>query len=394
MFDILDGILLVAVVIFAVSGYRQGFVVGALSFVGFLGGGVLGAKLARPVTHLVGETHNAPLVALLVVLGLAVGGQVAATAIGASLRGRLTWRPGRAADNIAGAILSGLSVLLVAWLLANAVSRSPFTGLAKQVGSSQVLSAVDTVMPGSVRGAFADLRTIVDRNGFPQVFAGFGGGPVAPVGPPNPATVTTVGVQNAAASVLKVRGIAPSCSKQVEGSGFVFAPEHVMTNAHVVAGVKEPNIIVNGRAMPARAVLFDPETDIAVLYVPGLTTASLHFQASPAGQPDDDAVVAGYPEDGPLTTVAARIRDRLSARAPDIYSRGTVVRDIFSVRAQVLPGNSGGPLLSSTGSVYGVIFAAATDTSQTGYALTAAQVRADAAAAATATTGVSTRGCD
>jgi S1-C subfamily serine protease len=199
-------------------------------------------------------------------------------------------------------------------------------------------------------------------------------------------------VRGSRAAVLKVRGIAGSCSKQVEGSGFVYAPQRLMTNAHVVAGVRQPKVEVDGQALPARVVLFDPARDVAVLYVPDLRRAPLGF----AGQAraSDSAVVAGYPQDGPFTAVAARVRNRQTARSPDIYSEGMVSREIYALRSVVRPGNSGGPLLSPDGRVYGVVFAAATDDPETGYALTAAQVRQDAQAGATATERVSTRGCD
>jgi S1-C subfamily serine protease len=393
MFDLLDGILLIAVILFAVSGYRQGFVVGALSFVGFLGGGVLGAHVATPIADLIGVRDNGALVGILVVLILAMLGQVGATALGAALRDRLTWRAGQTVDSVLGAVLSGLSVLLVAWLLATAVDRSPFQSLSREVHNSAVLTTVDSAMPSPVRNAFTDLRQLVNDNGFPQVFAGLGGGHIVSVAAPDPAVLSAPGPQEAASSIVKIQGVAESCSRQVEGSGFVYASRRVMTNAHVLAGVTNPVVEAGGHTYPARTVLFDPERDIAVLYVPGLELAPLQF-AQPSGQANDEAVVAGYPENGPYTTAAARIRNELNARAPDIYSRGTVVRDIYAIRAVVRPGNSGGPLLSRTGSVYGVVFAAATDDADTGYALTADEVDASADAARTATQRVATQGCD
>jgi S1-C subfamily serine protease len=392
--NLLDLLLLLTVVVFAVSGYRQGFVIGAFSFVGFLGGGVLGAQLATPFADAIGQQENGALVGIFVVLGMALAGQIAATAVGAALREHVTWRSGQQVDAVAGAVLSGVSVLLVAWLLATAVYRSPFEGLAREVRTSTVLTTVDDGMPSAVRDAFADLRRLVDDNGFPEVFAGIGGQSVVAVDPPDAATVAAPGVLAAASSIVKIRGVAPSCGKQVEGTGFVYSPQRVMTNAHVVAGVREPQIVLGNSTLPARVVVFDPDRDVAVLYVPQLLRAPLRFQASPAGVADDEAVIAGYPQDGPYRTVPARIRNRQTARAPDIYSEGTVVRDIYAVRGQVLPGNSGGPLLSEDGTVFGVVFAAATDDSDTGYVLTAREVNRPAVTGETATAAVSTNGCD
>jgi S1-C subfamily serine protease len=391
--NVLDILLILAVVLFAASGYRQGFVVGASTFVGFLGGGMLGAQLALPVADLIGQRSNGALIALIAVVALACLGQVIGSAIGVALRRYLTWRPGQTVDSLAGAALSGLSVLLVAWLAATAVERSPYETLAREVRGSTVLTTVDEGMPGQARNAFADLRRLADGSGFPDVFAGLGGEAIVAVGPPDPAVVTTSGVRAAAASIVKVRGVAPSCSRQVEGTGFVYAPQRVMTNAHVVAGVREPQVEVDQRLLPARVVLFDPDRDIAVLYVPDLNRAPLAFQNSPDGQPDDNAVIAGYPQDGPYLTQPARIRNRQPATAPNIYSEGSVRRDIFAVRGPVRPGNSGGPLLSARGTVYGVVFAAATDDNETGYVLTADEVSVPAQAGARAITQVSTRSC-
>jgi S1-C subfamily serine protease len=166
-----------------------------------------------------------------------------------------------------------------------------------------------------------------------------------------------------------------------------------MTNAHVVAGVPHPSVNVNGTQLAATTVLFDPKRDIAVLYVPGLQARALAF-ATKTGSAGDSAIVIGYPENGPFTAVSARIRDRLTARGVDIYSQSEVDREIYGIRSRVLPGNSGGPLLTPTGQVYGVVFAAATDDSNTGYALTSGEVAPDAQAGAAATAGVSTQGCD
>ena len=393
MFDLLDAVLLVAVVLFGISGYRQGFVIGALSFAGFLGGGVLGAKLAPSVSSLFHrDPSGAPLLAILVVFVGAAIGQVLAATLGAALKRRMTWEPARAVDSVAGAIMSGISVLLVAWILAYAVDRSPFVGLAKQVRNSRVLIAVDALVPDSVRTWFADLVRLVDQGNFPQVFSALGGGHFIATSPPDPTVISLPAIQSAERSVVKVRGAAQSCARQVEGSAFVISPNHVMTNAHVVAGVTSPTIYIGNRSVPAKVVLFDPDRDVAVLYAPGLGLQPLSFAGG--AQPGASAVVAGYPEDGPFTVVPARVRNRQQARAPDIYSRGMITRDIYALRALVRPGNSGGPLLATDGRVYGVVFAAATDDNETGYALTASEVRSDAQSGATATTPVSTQGCD
>ena len=192
---------------------------------------------------------------------------------------------------------------------------------------------------------------------------------------------------------MKIVGTAPSCSRTLEGSGFVIAPEHVLTNAHVVAGVRNgPVVIAHHRSFHASVVLYDPERDVAVLYVPALGSPALPFAFHASA--GDSAIVAGYPLNSHFTAVPARIGNEEPANSPDIYQEHIVTRDIYAVRAVVQPGNSGGPLLSTRGSVYGVVFAAATDVADTGYALTAGEVASDVSAGRTATARVSTEACD
>ncbi len=392
--DLLDVVLLVACVVFGISGYRQGFVVGVLSFAGFLGGGAVGAKLAPAIAHRYFPGTNAALVGLVVVFLAAALGQVLAIAIGTVLRTRLTWRPLRLVDSVAGASVSIVSVLLVAWLLATAVAHSSLAGLGREVRESQVLAAIDGVMPDAARVWFSSFRRLLDNYPFPQVFGSLQPERVVPVAPPDPKVLDSAGLRAAQRDVVKITGDAKACSRRLEGSGFVYAPQRVMTNAHVVAGVQAPVVRVadRGAVLPARVVVYDARRDVAVLYVPGLSLRPLSF----AGRAErgSDAVVAGYPQDGPFTATPARVRSAQQARGPDIYQQEQVTREVYSLRAVVRPGNSGGPLLSPAGGVYGVVFAAAVDRPDTGYALTAREVASDAAAGTGATRAVSTRGCD
>jgi S1-C subfamily serine protease len=189
---------------------------------------------------------------------------------------------------------------------------------------------------------------------------------------------------------LKVRG-ENDCGRGVEGTGFVYSPGRIMTNAHVVAGVDNPHVLVGDQEVPAQVVYYNPDLDVAVLSVPGLNRPFLRFDKS--GEARDDAAVLGYPNDGPYNVQAARIRGEQRLRSPDIYGNGTVVREVFSLRSLVRPGNSGGPLLSDDGDVYGVIFAASVTDRDTGYALTADQVAQSAAAGITSNREVDTGGC-
>ena len=393
--DLLDLILIVLVVAFAVAGYRQGFIIGVLSFAGFVGGGAIGAVFGpRIARSLVSGLAQQALVAIIVVFVAALIGQLLASGVGVAVRARLTWHPATVIDAIGGAAVSVISVLLIAWLIASAVAYAPFPLISRQVNGSAVLRGVDRLMPPAATLMFSDFRALLARGPYTQVFGALGAEGALSVGPPDNGVLSSRGLARAGRSVVKVQGTALSCSRRIEGSGFVFARDHVMTNAHVVAGVTQgPEVSApSGRELPAQVVLYDPQRDIAVLYVPGLAAAPLHFarQAS-AGA---NAIVVGYPLDSSITKVAARIGGSEAARSPDIYQTTQVTREIYSVRAVVKPGNSGGPLLAPAGRVYGVVFAAAVSVPDTGYALTASEVEPDARAGRTATVPVSTGACD
>jgi len=394
--DLLDLILIVLVVAFAVAGYRQGFIIGVLSFAGFIGGGAVGAVFGpRIARSLVSGVAQQALVAIIVVFVAAMLGQLVASGGGVAVRSRVTWRPATVVDAIGGSAVSVISVLLIAWLIASAVAYAPFPLISRQVNGSAVLRGVDQVMPSAASVMFSDFRRLLARGPYAQVFGALGAEGALSVGPPDNSVLSSRGLARAQGSIVRIKGTAPGCSRRIEGSGFVFAHDHVITNAHVVAGVRPgPQVSTpRGARLRSRVVLYDPERDIAILYVPQLAVASLHF----AGQASagDNAIVAGYPLDSPtLTAVAARIGGSEAASSPDIYQTTTVTREIYSVRAVVKPGNSGGPLLSPGGRVYGVVFAAAVSAKDTGYALTAAEVAPDARAGRAATRLVSTQGCD
>jgi S1-C subfamily serine protease len=391
--DLLDLLLVIAALLFAVSGYRQGFVVGVLSFVGFLGGGVLGARAAPGIADAeVLADLPRPVVGLGIVFLAATIGQLLATLVGAAVRERLTWRPARTVDAFGGSLVSVVSLLLVAWLVGTAVASSPFPTLASQVRNSVVLQTVDGAVPAPVERFFGSFRRLIDDRGFPEVFGGLAPTQVTEVDPPDAALAQSAVVQAVQPSVLKITGVAESCRRRIEGTGFVYAAERVMTNAHVVAGVTEPRVQVGEDELAARVVLFDAGRDVAVLAVAGLRAPALSFTGE--AEQGSGAIVVGYPQNGPFRPDAARVRGVQRARGPDIYQQQTVVREIYALRGQVRPGNSGGPLIDEQGRVLGVIFAAAADDPQTGYALTAAEVASSAEAGAAATDPADTRTCD
>jgi S1-C subfamily serine protease len=393
--DLLDLALLVIAAAFAVSGYRQGFIVGSLSFVGFVGGAVLGAEFGPAIARaIVGGQNQQDVVAVILLVSAAIIGQFVASSIGAAMRQTMTSRSSTTMDAIGGSAVSVLSMLLIAWAIGSVLISSPFTVVDQQVNNSVVLGTMDKVMPTPAKTMFSEFRRMLATGPFPQVFSDIGAAHLFPVQAPDPAVLNSPGYLAAKSRVVKVQGTAPSCDRSIEGSGFVYAPDHVLTNAHVVAGVTQGPVVSapDGTTYHASVVFYDPQVDIAVLYVPGLNLTPLQFAGS--AQDGADAVVAGYPLDHSFTAVAARIGDTQSAVGPDIYQTGTVTRQIYEIRAEVEPGNSGGPLLSPSGTVYGVVFAAAVGDPQTGFALTSAEVASDANAGAAQTVPVSTQSCD
>jgi S1-C subfamily serine protease len=390
--SVLDLVLLLVALLFAANGYRQGLVVGFLGFVGFLGGALLGVQLSPLVADWVDAGIGRVLVVLLVVFAIASLGQALAVVIGSALRSRLPGRTTRIVDSFGGAVISVVAALLVVWMVAAPLASAPVPWLASEVRRSAVIASVDNAMPESVRRLYARLGAAVDQGDFPEVFGRLTPTDVRSVEPPDPRLASSAVVRTAERSVVKVLGEAPSCDRRLEGTGFVFAPQRVMTNAHVVAGTQRLTIEVGGGRFEAQVVVYDPARDLAVLAVPGLSAPVLRF--APVARPGADAIVVGYPLDGPYTAVSARVRDMRDVRGPDIYNSRTVDREVYTIRATVRSGNSGGPLLAPDGTVYGVIFAAAVDDPQTGFALTTRESSPVIAAGRTASAAVDTGPCD
>jgi S1-C subfamily serine protease len=396
--NVLDFLLILAAVWFAVIGYRQGFVVGIMSVVGFLGGG-LAAVYLLPVIWDAATDRAQPgsvaiVTAVAIVIVCASVGQAFTTHLGNRLRTGITWSPARALDAGGGALVNVLAMLTVAWLIGSALATTTLPTIGREVRSSKVLLGVSRVVPPSADTWFTNFSDTLAQNGLPQVFGTFGSEPITSVPAPDPALVNSSAVTTARRSIVKVVGTAPGCGKVLEGSGFVFAKDRVVTNAHVVGGVSEPTVQVGGtgRLHDAHVVLYDWQRDIAVLDVPGLDAPSLRL-ATRDERTRDDAIVAGFPENGPFDVRAARIRDRIEADGPDIYHRGTVHRDVYSLYATVRQGNSGGPLLTTSGQVAGVVFAKSLDDANTGYALTSDEIAPDLAAGRTASRQVDSESC-
>jgi S1-C subfamily serine protease len=293
-------------------------------------------------------------------------------------------------------VLQAITVVVAAWLVALPLASASFPALASGVRGSEVLRAVDSVMPAAAKELPGELRQLLNNSGFPDVTNPFAETPITEVGVPDAALAKSAVVADIADSVLKIRGRAPSCSRQLEGSGFVIGPKLVLTNAHVVAGTDETGveIIKRGKAveLDATVVLYDPAVDVAILRVPDLDAEPLQFDPQVA-QPGQDSIVVGYPLDGPYTATAGKVRQQINLKGPDIYESGEVTRDVYTIRAVVRSGNSGGPMIDPDGKVAGVVFGAALDDQETGFVLTVAQVTPAVQAAPNLTRKVDTGPC-
>jgi S1-C subfamily serine protease len=393
----LDLFLALVLVGYAVIGYRHGFVVSVMSLVGFLAGGALGMwLLPELLRHWDTVDSNVLWRTLALVLGvffLAALGQGSAVAAGSRMRSGLRDRPGRVADSALGAVATVLAVSVLVWFLAGAVRAGAQTPLAKAVGTSRIISTIDRFVPAQTGRLFAGFQSVLDREGFPRVFDGVRAEPIAPISPPDSQLAFGAGVSRAAASIVKITGVASSCNRDQEGSGWVVAPERVVTNAHVVAGTTSESVRIGGggRSHDAHVVVFDPKRDLAVLSVPGLAAPVSRLGANL--QRAGGAVVAGFPLNGPYRLDSARVREVLTATGADIYGNPGVVRQVYSLYARVQPGNSGGPLLSPSGAVVGIVFARSLDDDKTGYALTLDEARPVLEAARGSGSPVSTGGC-
>lgn len=391
----IDIIVVGACLLGAVAGYRRGALLAVFSFAGLLLGAVLGAQLVDPVARQFTDgsvTVRVP-IALFCVLTLGIIGQLFGGWIGGTLRQHVTWRPAAQLDSVLGALASVIATLVVAWLIAVPLASSSSPSLSAQVRDSRVVAGVDSMMPDAADELYASLRDYLDQSGFPRVFGALDRSQVSDVPPPDQALAESSAVEAVRSSVLKIRGEARSCDRAIEGSGFVYAPEHVLTNAHVVAGTDQVRVQTGDDGLRARVVLFDPSRDVAVLEVPGLTAQPLVFAADEAAR-GADAIVVGYPEDGPFDVRAARVRDHQTLYGRDIYGTGDVGRDVYAIRSLVRSGNSGGPLVAPDGTVLGMVFAAALDEPDTGFALSAQEIQAAGAeSAAQSSAAVGTGQC-
>jgi S1-C subfamily serine protease len=374
--NLVDLVVIVLVVGAALHGFFLGAAIQVASFAGLWGGLALGAALAPTVSRAGGS----PLARVLLALGTLLVATVLVTGLTRTLGVRI-WRRVRQAglgrvDAAAGAVVAAVATLLAAWLLASVVARLPSPGLTREIQHSAILRALDRRLPAPP-AIFARLGRLFDPLGFPDVFAQFEPNPGASLPLPGDPLVRAA-LAAGGASTLKIEGT--GCGDIQEGSGFVVAPGLVLTNAHVVAGVDRPTVLDRAGVHQSVPVLFDPKLDVALLRTSALADRPLALLGTTVGRGSQDAVL-GYPGGGPLRAMPAVVLSKVTALGRDIYGRGLVARDVYQLRADIRPGNSGGPLLQPDGTVVGVVFARSSLNPELGFALTSAEVRSKVQAA-------------
>jgi S1-C subfamily serine protease len=370
----LDLAVLAVAFVAAISGWRSGALGSLLSFVGVVLGLVAGVLLAPHVVSQLSGPRTKLFVTLFLILALVVIGEIAGVVLGRAVRGAIRHRTLRTFDSVIGVGLQVLAVLMAAWMLATPLTSSDQPNLAALVRGSKVLAQVEELAPPWLKAVPTRLKgLLLDTPGIPDVLQPFDRTPIVAVEAPDAALANDAVVAATRPSVVKIRGVAPSCQKVLEGSGFVVSPNRVMSNAHVVAGSDSVTVEVDGQNYDAAVVSYDPDADISILDVPGLPSPPLAFAEKPAPT-GTDAVVMGYPGGGDFIATPARIREIIELNGPDIYRTTTVTREVYTIRGTVRQGNSGGPMIDRGGEVLGVVFGAAVDDADTGFVLTGSEV--------------------
>ncbi|CAN5441870.1 MarP family serine protease [soil metagenome] len=358
---------MIVLLVYLSEGWRNGFLRSLAAIVGLVAGAVA-AFFSIP---LVGAIVPDPFWRTFLVVSVAVAfillGTMLGGAIGRVMRGRAERARLRPLERVGGAFANLIAGALITALIAGSVASLGIPVLSQAVSNSWVLQAIQAVTPEPVTAALARLRSAVLAEGLPVISGGFGGITKSP-GVPQVST-NTVALEAAAASVVRINGTAYACGQNQSGSGFVISKDRIVTNAHVVAGVQQPVIEApNGQALDGRVVYFDPDNDLAVIAVSGLGAPTLAL-GDPLGV-GNKAVIDGYPYGGPFTTGGAQVLAKSDESVQDIYSSKRTVREIYTLAADIEPGNSGGPLLSENGTIAGIVFAKSSDDANLGYAMT------------------------
>lgn len=343
----IDFIIIVFAALFAFVGFARGFLIGVISLAGFALGAYLGTRLG-PL--LLDQGNASPFAPLFGLLGALLGGIIisaGAEGIAGAMRAGIASPAAHAIDGVLGSALAIALALGIAWLLSVIVLQTPGVREYRHtIQRSVILKQLNAVLPSD-----KVLKALARFDPFPRV-----NGPEADVGPPKRAVARDPDIEHAGDSVVQILG--NSCGLAVSGSGWVAAPGIVVTNAHVVAGQDPGDTVVRrrdrGRRFAATAIAFDARNDVAVLRVASLPAPALSFSRDV--KVTEPGAVLGYPLSGPFDIRPARIGRTQRVLTQDAYGRRLVRRRITSFRADVQPGNSGGPIVDVAGRVSATVF--------------------------------------
>ncbi|MEJ5928752.1 MarP family serine protease [Corynebacterium sp. H128] len=356
-----------------VTGWRQGAFSSVLSTIGVILGLVCGAAAAPLVMSYTESTAFRFLLALGTVLLLIGIGNMLGGVIGGRLRQNMRTKSAQRIDSAVGSVFQVLATLIVAWLIAIPLATAAPGSIARGISGSKILQGVDRFAPAQLHALPNQISAMLNESGLPPLLSPFEAASSAEVAAPRIEVENRAMVEDLRDSVVHVTGQAAKCRHTLSGSGFVVSDDYVLTNAHVVAGTESVELDTVLGVREATVVLYDPGVDVAVLHAPGLGLEPLQWASEPA-ETGADAVVMGYPGSGPFTATSARIRDRITINGPDIYAGSRLDREAYTLRGSVRQGNSGGPLTTADGELLGMIFGAAADTTDTGYALTKEEI--------------------
>jgi len=353
-----------------IRGYEIGSVRQIFSMVGFFSGLYFGAWIEPHFVHFAHTTLSRSWLTLGITCGCALILLIVGEYVGVKLKKKLLHHEAEKIDRGFGTLVGAVMLLGAVWIISGILVSLPFPSLQIQLRGSAIVRLLDQRLP-SAPNVLADLSHTIDPNGFPKVFIG-----VEPAPLDSNVKLPSLGALTAAVakdepSVVKVEGV--GCGGIVEGSGFIVAPDVVATNAHVVAGVAHPYIVDRSVQHPATAIWFDPNLDLAILTTHGLAGFPLTVANSTVKNGTQSAVL-GYPGGGNFTPSPAVVLEEFIAAGRNIYNQGNTDRNVYEIKATVIPGNSGGPLITTKGTVIGMVFAESTSYNQVGYALTTPQV--------------------
>lgn len=370
--NVIDILILLFLISALVRGVELGMIRQLFSTVGIIGGLFVGALIQGMLINTVDTPAAKALLALCTILtAIAIFSSIGEY-IGVRLKSHihkfnLRWL--NLGDRGLGSLVAGATLLLAVWLGAAIFSGAPTNSLTKQIHNSVIIAQLNKTLP-SAPGIIARLGHLIDPNGFPNVFTGLE--PRIDTDKPLPSIgELDDAVQKVRASVVRIEG--KGCGGISNGSGFIADQNLIITNAHVIAGVADPYVIDATGKHKADVIWFDANLDMAVLRTNDVTGQPLDML--PDYVPNGTAsAVLGYPGGGDFSANPSVVIDSFTALGRNIYNQGETKREVYSLKANIVPGNSGGPLVDRDGNVIGLIFAESSTYRDVGYALTMNQV--------------------